>query len=155
MTTIAYRAGIMAADSAVFRGSTVVDTMQKITRLPNGALLGCSGQRDLRDLADLLSHDEQPTRAKLADLKAEYDALLARPDGRLFTIQTYRKYDAWAGHWAEQVRGFSAIGSGMDVAIGALAVGSSAREAVLAACRHDAWTRPPVTTMRIGRKGSR
>lgn len=146
MTTIAYRNGIMAADSRAYAGSKIpIGTKLKITACDvEGVpfLVGVStsspgfGEMVLNWFAAGHNvHDGPPI-----------------PDGG-FTLlavdaagQGYYANDAWtlsgpltADWWA--------IGSGDGYAIGALAMGASAYEAVKIACANDPWTGGAIHTL--------
>lgn len=157
MTTIAYKDGVLACDSAWnVDGSTVITWATKITRLPSGALYAGAGDSDDRELVALLSDlwlsaGTVPARAALADLKGDYSALLVFPSEAEGGVWLIEKGDEDSGAM-RVVAPFAAIGAGRDIALGAMAAGASAEEAVRIACRFNTQTREPVFTETIGAK---
>jgi len=163
MTTIAYRDGVMAGDSS-FTFNDVVDTLsRKVHRLKSGALLGQAGDNDGRHLVALLdgarTAKQLPSRADLLGLRANFVGLLVLPRGAVFKINGALKPPE---HWSEKDDGqdvgiwpieapFAAIGSGTDLALGALAHGASALQAVKIACRFDIHSRPPVYSLALAK----
>lgn len=149
MTTVAYKAGQMACDSCWSNNGLHVTSMTKIDRLASGALLGAAGDADIRSLLVLLDKIRQPaklpSKAELEALKTDFAALFVFPKGQLFMLASGTDD---RGNWHSEVypvtRGYAAVGSGKELAIGAMAAGKSAKEAVAIACRHDLNSRPPV-----------
>lgn len=156
MTTIAYRSGIMACDSCWAANGLQTTSLIKITRLPSGALFGSAGDGDDRSLIDLLKNvrsvDKLPSRDALASLKCDMDAVLVLKSGQVFKLGIERdakhpeSFDAqiWPAN-----RGIAAAGSGMELAIGAMGHGASAKEAVAIACNWDVHSRGPVHVVRL------
>lgn len=159
MTTIAYRDGIMAADSCVTHSSeeggsrraNCIKLFRKFVTLQlpghtgveiQDVLVGVSGESGpgmvFVDSIFDARHDIDETRRLFTDGSADFTALVLTRNG-LF------EYDGWyrGEHVLEH---FWAIGSGTKVALGAMEVGATAPEAVFAACRWDANTRGPVVT---------
>jgi ATP-dependent protease HslVU (ClpYQ) peptidase subunit len=155
MTTIAYKDGMMACDSCWTIGNIHVTSLSKITRLPSGALLGQAGDNDCREMENFLSKVKTPrglpTRKELLDLRLEYAGLLVLPSKHIFKI-TCREdpldYKDEVG-FTPISRKFAATGSGNELAIGAMAAGKTAREAVAIACEFDINTRGPVHVVRL------
>lgn len=149
MTTIAYRDGVMACDSCWTYGGTVDVLSTKITRLSSGALLGQSGQNDARSVVALLDRvktpAQMPTYEALLERRVLFLGLLVLPKGRMFKVATTHvpttmwddEFDSDdVGIW-ELSGQFAAVGSGDSLALGAMAAGKSARDAVAIACRFD------------------
>ena len=159
MTTIAFKDGIMACDSCWTYYSTQTTSLIKIQRLSSGAMLGSAGDNDDRPVMALLdkikTFDKLPSKADLANTRCDFDGLLVLPRGKIVMItigpqdDNYAHYD---GQLWEANRGFAAIGSGTQLALGAMAAGKSAREAVAIACKFDVHSRLPVHTMTLGKK---
>lgn len=162
MTTIAYRDGTMACDSCWQANHVQTTSLTKIIRLASGALLGSAGDGDIRGLQTLLekvkSLDRLPSRAELSALKCDIEGILAFPRGHVAMIAIFpggpdrNNLD----HYEAQVwlanRGLVAVGTGAELAIGAMAAGKSAREAVAIACRFDINSRLPVHAMTLNRR---
>lgn len=144
MTTIAYRDGVMAADSLVTGHGIRMGSLAKVIRAKDGTLAGAAG--NTLDSAKLLTwvrlmgaecrdNDVPPTEDKDTSL------LIAYPDGIV----------EWIGAHDGRVAvdaGFHAIGSGGEIAIGAMAFGATAEQAVEIACRFDVWSGGPVQVER-------
>lgn len=157
MTTVAYRNGVMACDSC-WSHQSAVDTLQKkVIRLKSGALLGQAGDNDAREIINILNKigNEKllPLRTELHRIRCEFFGLLVMSSGKMFKIATtHQAPETWTDEFEDDlgiwpVRGkFAAIGSGSDFAIGAMAHGASAKQAVRIACRYDLYSRPPVVT---------
>lgn len=163
MTTVAYRAGTMACDSCWTYGGTVDVLATKIVRLSSGALLGLSGQNDSRQMVGMLDRaktpGQLPSYEAMTAVRADILALLVLPSGRTFKVGTSivspENWDAEfdsddIGLW--ELNGpFSAIGSGGDMALVAMAAGKSARDAVALAARFDLNSRLPLHSMTLAR----
>lgn len=162
MTTIAFRAGIMACDSCWTYYGTQVASAIKIKRLSSGALLGQAGDNDCRGIELLLDRIKDPrklpTRAELTATRESFHGLLALPRGGVFCVATAKvdesgfpvDGDEDIGVWlATTMGGYAAVGSGADYALAAMDAGASAREAVSIACRRDVFSRPPVHVLKL------
>ena len=130
MTTIAYRDGIMASDTLVTSGSNCVGEIQKSGRTADGYLWAVAGSAcliaDFRDWAEHRKGDPYEIKDR---------------DGNFILITPQGKVREWWGDgWCESEAEFYAWGSGDSVALGAMAVGASAVEAVAAASRIDKST---------------
>jgi hypothetical protein len=151
MTTIAFRDGVMASDSCwtALDGVQVVSAV-KINRLASGALLGQAGDNDSREVVELLNRvdcrGKLPKRSALLRIKVDCSALLAFPSGRVYQVETSSREeipeDADIGIW-EVNRGFAAVGTGSHLALGAMAHGATAEQAVVIACGFDIHSRLP------------
>jgi hypothetical protein len=161
MTTVAYKDGLMACDSC-WTCDDVVDTLtSKIVRLSSGALLGQAGDNDARAVERLLDKVKTPaglpSRDDILKIRLDYMGLLVLPRGRIFKVSMTHSSEAnWNAEFKDdvgvwEIGGFAAIGSGRLLAIGAMAAGKSAQEAVRIACRYDINSRPPVYTVKLAR----
>jgi hypothetical protein len=148
MTTIAYRDGILACDSCWSDDSLVVLSQTKILRLRSGALYGAAGHVDDRALVaalqDASGPADLPSHEDLYEMKTEIRALLIFPDGSVFMIDAK---EPCAG--VTPLGPFAAVGSGGRVAMGAMAMGASAEQAVEIACRLDTYCRLPIHTLAL------
>lgn len=144
MTTIAYRDGVMAADSRAYTGNRApIGRKTKVRRLLDGTLIGCSslipGQSEaainwFENGAD--ASDPPPGDCKTA-------ILAVRPGGEVFFSS-----DSW--FLSGPLHGeFFAIGSGNEYALGAMAMGASAERAVELACELDIWSAAPITVLKL------
>lgn len=144
MTTIAYRDGIMASDSLGVRGPTRMNgTIQKIWKLPDGSLVAGAGF--------MLQFHKSILQAKTyKDIQSPPDKdtmiLHVSSNGTLRILQE----DIWVELGSPA---YYAIGSGDDIAMGALHHGATAAEAVLAAAQSDIYTDDRIVTMTCGGEG--
>lgn len=160
MTTIAFRGGLMACDSRWTMSEMQVVSALKIQRLSSGALLGQAGDNDARAVAKLFDkvrgEKQLPSRKKLAATLVSFHGLLALPNRRVFYISIAPVDEAgWPlngediGCWPADSFGYCAVGSGSHLAMGAMAHGASAEQAVAIACRHDPNSALPVHVMSV------
>lgn len=143
MTTIVYRAGILAADSRAYSGDkNPIGEKRKIHRLADGSLIGASSNKvgvceKFRRLVeesgvDGTFEDEIPVQA-----------IVIRPDGSVFY---FNDLDSFSGPIKSE---YLAIGSGEEYAIGALKMGASAVDAVRIAIECDPWTGGAIHTLEL------
>lgn len=137
MTTIAYRAGTMAADSRAYAGDRrPMGFKTKIKRLANGGLMASSSVRPGN--AELLfaivngNGIEAPI-----DPPIDAQSLVVMPGGDVY-------YYANGGRFTGPLNGeYFAVGSGEDYALGAMAMGADAIKAVEMAKLHDVFSGGP------------
>jgi hypothetical protein len=146
MTTIAVRAGIMAADSRVTHSSEAggdrVGQCVKIFRKA-GDLIGLSGESEPGLIfLDWYGSKKAPPSV-LIDAEADFTALVLTARGMF----EYGKYCR-----AEKVLGkFWAVGSGAKGALCAMHAGASAQRAVEICCLVDPYTAAPVHVLKLKR----
>lgn len=128
MTTIAYRNGVMAADSLITSHGSRHGYAQKIFRI-DGCLVGLSGEcpASMR----FLEHFDFDKYCKVSNVVTGMYAIVVR-DGEVWMYEdgTMMKMQI------DSVK-YVAIGSGTPFALGAMAIGAGAERAVRAAIRHD------------------
>ena len=129
----------MAGDSLLTQGSNDIGFVQKVWKFKTGALYGSRGDGDDRVLRSMLSDitnpDALPSTKTLENINAEIDALFVLPNGDVWHIST--------GESAQAMKvdaPYHAIGSGWKYALGAMAHGATASQAVEAAKKHDGHT---------------
>ena len=141
VTIIAYKAGVMAADTQLSGGNSKCQA-QKLVRLPDGGVAGGCGvwgnaYAGLKFLADGGKEDD--------DVKPEIDGstiLIAKPDGSLWLLEG--RFPAYP-----ILDKTMAIGCGADAAIMAMALGKSALESVGLVTHQDIMCGEPVQTMEV------
>lgn len=142
MTTIAYRDGVLAADGRVtMNGLIVTDECRKITRLSDGSLFALCGDdvlepRIIKWLEDC--EEGPPPQGK------DFTAILVEVDGSLHVFNGVGDFNL------QPYPDFAAFGSGLELAYGAMEVGATAEEAVVAAARRDSRTGGAIQTERPG-----
>lgn len=144
MTTIAYRNGVLAADSAVTWGDVFLGTAQKLFRGPTNGVLGFSGDLSLSAWAQEWAEEHDFDRTFL---KKEWDT---RSDGAIIWVKP--DLTIWAvfdGATVQITAPFAAIGSGRDLALGAMAAGADAVGAISIACGLDTKSKHPVRFLEV------
>lgn len=143
MTTIAYRNGIMAADSGCFNGGLYEGQVDKISILPDIGVLGCCGEYGaILKVVEWLTAGGKPNERPRLSRSSEFAGLLVKQDGGVVHYQLGLRPLRMAAE-------FHAIGSGRHIAIGAMAAGASAEDAVRIACHYDQMSMEPVNTQAI------
>jgi hypothetical protein len=130
MTAIAYRAGVMCADSATFADSTFVGTVEKIARAPDGSIGAATGPTSA--CAKFRRWIEGGMMAPFTTGAAERDFLgmLVKPDGTVLYIEDDGvPYEVKAPF---HTLGCAAIGMNY-----AMAAGASAHQAVAIASNYS------------------
>ena len=144
MTTIAYRDGVLAVDTAITSDNGVCrGRVSKLRRTPSGLLFAICGQAGLSDVfSRWLEDGADPLQRPTLNDKSDFAALVVFSDSRVA---------AFSERFVAQflIADFHAMGSGNELALGAMAMGASAEEAVRVACRFDVWSREPVETMAL------
>ncbi len=151
MTVIAYKDGVMAADSrSTDEHDMHLTDCEKIVRLKSGALLGGAGDSDDRAVVKLLQHAtprKMPTRKQLGDTHTDYEGILVFPNRMVFCVSIKRdedNEDEWRGEIYRVTDKMISVGSGKQFAYGAMEAGASAFEAVEITCRRDTGCAIPV-----------
>jgi hypothetical protein len=142
MTTIAYRDGVMVATTgvwtAIYRGQR-----NKIMRVGGsgtgaGALMATCGDSDMAfSFHKWLEDGENQNALPRIPEKSDFAAIVVYPNGSVV---------CFTERFLPQpiIAEFHAMGSGDQLALGAMAMGASAEEAVRVACKFDPWSREPL-----------
>jgi len=141
MTTIAYRDGVMAADSRAWSGShRDIGAKWKIRRLEDGTLLGASssvpGGGEAAIEWYILGHPVVDHH-----LPETFDLLVVKRDGAAL-FASDKPYLS-----GPLVADYFAIGTGANMALGAMFMRATAIEAVRAACHHDTCSALPIRAL--------
>lgn len=144
LTTIAFRDGVMAADSGSRYGDARHNWARKLAIGPDGTLYGVSG--DAAQATTFLRWVDggctgvQPVAEWTKDDHSSFVVLAVTPGGpvRLITARGEESYDA----------PYDAIGYDAGVAYGALFQGATAEQALAAAIEHGTGTSGKVQTIR-------
>lgn len=135
MTTIACNKDVMAADSqatASNRSSKVI----KIFRV-NGDIIGYSGTAE----DGLIFAEWYKNKTSPPELDSDFGALVLTGDGTIYEYGSKLMK-------MEVLEDFYAIGSGSDIAMGAMSAGADPKQAVKIAARFDVYTGEPVKTFK-------
>jgi len=143
MTTVAYRAGILAGDTRVSDDDTIdPGDVCKVFKLPNGTLIGFAGtlakiQKCLREL------EKNPDKLNIKTSSKDdiFECIVISPDGKVKILES-------AG-WVETEAKYYAIGSGRLPALVAMRCGKSARQAVKIAMDFDKNTGGKVRSVQL------
>lgn len=138
MSTIAFRAGVMAADSLITAGDMRCGETKKIARGAKGTIGGAAG--GLSDSALFVSWVEKDCEPEPPPFEGDLDGIVVLRDGRTFYVG---KSGALVPFRAE----FTAVGSGEKFAMGAMMAGASAAEAVRIAVTLDTGSGGEIVTM--------
>jgi len=151
MTTIAYRDGVIAADTQETWEDGSFTPCVKLYRMPKsvaevgGHIVGLAGGSYAGELFlewyQVGDWDNPPDLVNL-DLEEDFEAIIVKPDGSLWSCN---RLFAFIPHKTE----YFATGSGGKVALGAMAMGATAEEAVRAAIKHDCYTGGRVQTIGV------
>jgi hypothetical protein len=138
MTTIAYRDGVLAADSLATSNGLRDDYGSKIWKIGR-VLVGACGDR-----AICLKFREWVANGLEGDSPFQ-----GKEDGNGIVVAPGGNVVCWGNHgpWPVSTP-FYSLGSGYQIAIGALEMGATASEAVEIAARHDTSTGGRVAELR-------
>lgn len=139
MTTVATDGVTIAADGLLtWGGRRLKLDEQKLRRLPDGSVVGWAGNADEAVIAvEALARDDGD------EAKGDYSLLRLFPDGKL-AVYVDRLIPTFTSPP-------QAIGSGGDVALGAMLAGMSAKQAVRAAARIDTSTGGTIRSRKVRR----
>lgn len=140
MTTVAYRDGIMAADSLIWMDDTATHSGRKLRRLRDGSLVGFAGSvaESVLVMDWLDGGGDQQAAPRIRD--AEF--LLVKPSGAVFKIERELVLLRAEGR-------YHAIGAGQRFALGAMFAGADAATAVRAAIKHGSGNGGRVRKLRL------
>jgi hypothetical protein len=137
MTTLAYKDGVLAADTKITGGSMTFYG-PKMVRTPCGGMVAAAGLS--ASATAFLEWMGKGQKGKRPGVK-EIDAIWVKGDGTVWSINE---------HWPPvRIRGFCAAGSGAMAAMAGMEMGLSAQAAVELACKIDPETGGPVDTMEV------
>lgn len=144
MTTIAFKNGIVAADTGMTTGGSQISNMVKIVQNDSGDVLGGCGDASLIYAFQrwfLGGEKEQRPEVRKDGDRDNGTAVIFRATGEILQYDSYG-YHAFSAP-------FYAIGSGRCEALGAMCVGATAEEAVRAAIQLDDSTFGDVTLLHL------
>jgi hypothetical protein len=140
MTVIAYRDGVMVADTQMQLGA-IKSRCEKIAK-KNGHLIGLSGNECPPLSVFMAAFGKKDEEARKLVGAFKFNALVVTPKGELQFWDSSMTFEPL-------LTDFYAIGSGSEVAIGAMEMGASSRRAVMAAIKWCSGCGGPVTTLRL------
>jgi hypothetical protein len=137
MTTIVYRAPFLVGDRCCSHNGSRHYDQQKIFRRHDGALIGIAGNGNLAARwrnwwMDGEPEGKEPARAFGDGDDYSIGGFIIRRDGAVIQFDRFGE---------DEVTGpYFAIGSGSEVALGALAMGATAKQAVEICVRYDVFS---------------
>lgn len=143
MTTIAYRDGVLAADTLQTSGSVRVGLTVKIDRRDDGTMVAACGDAAYAHkfrawvMAGEQGDAPLPQRENGND---EGSGIIFRPDGTVVRCEAGGLFTMTGPHHA--------FGSGREFALGVMALGMGALEGIKAAMAHCIYTGGEVTVLR-------
>ena len=137
MTTIAFKNGVLAADSMACIGNRK-STTKKIHIVDGKFVIAGAGA-----LADIMRVVEYVYENGLSECTRLFD-IEAFPSAIAIDINSGTPYRLERGVWLAITDEYYAVGSGADFALGAMAMGADAVAAVQHACSLDIYTAEPV-----------
>jgi len=144
MTTIAWDGDVLAADNCVWRGSIRVRTLKCRPILIDGMVHLIAGCGDATFCEDAMAYlaGTGPKPAAPDGEKGNVWGLLIDPDNQAWRLDmTMRRHKVYES--------FSSDGAGRDMALGALAVGATAKQAVEVCCEYSDYAAFGVTAYRL------
>lgn len=143
MTTIAFDGKTLAAD----RQMGGIFNVKKIFKVPQGWAAGCGDYDNILEIVCWLQEgadrDDMPT---LPD-KNDTDVIIIVPSGKV-------QWLSWPYlRFVELTEERVSFGSGSEFALGAMAAGATAKQAVAIACRYDPHTGQGIDAVRVVKNG--
>ena len=144
MTAIAYRDGIMAADTAVYNGHGARVGHQHKIIVVEGYLVASCGPAAVQHIISRWIAGGCVGSPDFGSIKTEdIGAIVVRPDGVVL------RFSEDADPITGLIAPFHAVGSASGLMMGAMAHGATAEKAVLIACDLDAYAGGPVQVERL------
>ncbi|MCP5005525.1 MAG: hypothetical protein GY941_16540 [Planctomycetes bacterium] len=140
MTTIAYKDGVLAADSMVCTKNGIkIAQINKIIKNKNG-MAGIAGNLgDVSKIKEWMNIGADIN--KLLDFSKGSSAIFIKPDGSINFIEE--------GSVINVAADFVAVGTGEEIAMASMMAGVSAKKAVHIACKLDAYSGGKIKTVRM------
>jgi ATP-dependent HslUV protease subunit HslV len=142
MTTIAYKDGMLAADTACCQGGVLCGSIVKIVRRDDGDMAGAAGDASYNFAFTtwfLAGEQGAPPEAKEEDRSFDRGVIYRRSG----TIDVFEPRGKFAMNAP-----FYAFGSGKEPALGAMFAGADAETAIEAAIQFDPHTGGEITVLR-------
>jgi len=156
MTVICFKDDVLACDSLWSDNALKAAYTTKIAKLENGFLYGSSGDNDDRDLKKLISRmrpkvnldvEDFPSTRALRELELNSITAMVIFKQKIFIISIDTSEEGEGVGVFCPTHPFYAIGSGRDLAFGAMEAGASAFDAVKIACKYDLNCEGPIHTL--------
>ena len=146
MTTIAYKSGILAFDTAAVGGSTYAGKVTKALDLSDRVVAAAGAVQDVAAFLDWQSSGgalEHRSKFFMSDTEVDLEAIIIKKEDR----SVYMCENSLYPYQIETK--FAALGSGGLVALGAMYMGASAIKAVEIAAIVDVYTNSDVKSIMV------
>lgn len=154
MTTLAYRSGVMAADSKTSAGDVNYARATKIHKLADGSLVGfCGRSTSCERMLEVLKHATLSgglNHDLFQDCRGAAGLYVEASTGKVYYLEGGKH-----SGYCELDGDYFADGSGFVAALAAMKAGASAEKAVEIACDLDNNSGGPVVTLTLGNKRKR
>jgi hypothetical protein len=148
VTTVAYRNGVLAADTQLTCSDGSKLLAHKIQRLVDGSHYACAGDTTAILRVQRWMQRGMPSRPRPRIGKdLSIDLLLVKPDGTAWLLNEAFDFEPVENE-------FIAIGSGAAYAMGAMACGRTAVQSVKVAARFDVSTSAPIDIVQLAGQAS-
>lgn len=140
MTTLAYKDGVLAADTKITGGSMTFYG-PKMVRLPDGGMAACAGEAPaMTAFLEWVGKGQKGKRPAVSDI----DAIIIKADGSCWSV---------TNKWPPvRITDALAAGSGAQAALAGMYLGLTAKEAVELACKIDPDSGGEVQTMEVEKR---
>lgn len=147
MTVIAYRDGVISADSQETHSDGRKAHCTKLFKV-RGTVIATAGDSYTGlifiDWFDRGARMEDAPDLSMVTIDEDFECLVLEDQDNIYTINRFfQKYPT------EMLDGFCAIGCGAAYAMAAMEMGADAKKAVQVACKYDAYCGGRVKTMKI------
>ena len=142
MTTAVYRDGVLAADSVVFDRDCYCGDVVKVRKSGLYLMTAAGSLACVLKFFEWVERGRPETKDDRPRLSSDFEGLCVNSCGDIM----------WYGEdlIGQPIKSpYIAIGSGFKIAMGALAMGATAQQAVEVCCDLDAYTRRPVVACSI------
>lgn len=140
MTVIAYRNGVLAADTGVWRGALWIGEVEKIARI-GPVLAGASGREtDVQVFFEWVLNGRNPDARP--EMSKDFEGCVVEPDG---VFRLYHKKLIASSGTSE----WGSAGSGFEFLSGCMAAGATAPEAIALAIKYHESAAGRVTTLKL------
>lgn len=143
MTVIAIKGRIIAVDSSCYASGVYSGMMKKLHPVPDefgGGWIAGAGSAAIVNVA-IRAIQKGGANARPEKNEADFNLIWLRADGSVWLVEREATFEVTAPFHAE--------GSGHAIALGAMAAGASAEEAVRIACDLEQSCRGPVVWRRL------
>ena len=153
MTTIAYKSGVVAADSQETHSDGRKNDCQKLYKMKDGTIIATAGD-SYTGLIFVEWFKEGARKESIPDLtnitlEEDFECLVLENTENIYIINRFfQKYHI------EMPEGFYSLGWGAPYAVAAMHMGADAKKAVQVAAKYDAYTGGTVKTMKVKRPKS-